>query len=505
MERTKKLRLIRLTTKKINMNKSITQRWLMNSLGIISVILILLVIAFSFVIKNFYYSSVKQILTSEANVISSIVEKTSNSDNTNPSIEIRNAVENFADKEKMELMAIDHKGEITLTSSGFSYWYKTNIPDYEKAKYASNGMGQFIGKLDSGEKVMAITTLIPIKSSEYSALRFVVSLKTIDRMIFMGGLVFVVVCVAILLFVAISGGYFIKSIVIPVGQISVAAKKIASGKYDTRIKKDSDDELGQLCDTINHMAEELAVSENVKNEFISSVSHELRTPLTAIKGWGETLESVGVQDSEILKKGVHVILNETERLSEMVEELLDFSRMQDGRFTLFKTKMDILAELGEAVLIYAERAKKENIELIYNEPLMLSPIFGDKNRLKQVFINVIDNAIKYSDGGGRVTIQAIEDKDHIEITVSDTGCGISAQDLPHVKEKFYKANITRRGSGIGLAVATEIIALHDGELCIESELNVGTRVIIKLPILVANEEKTTESGIEERSDNIVEE
>ena len=188
-------------------------------------------------------------------------------------------------------------------------------------------------------------------------------------------------------------------------------------------------------------------------------------------------------DADTVAKGMRVIGSESERLSEMVEELLDFSRMQNGRFSLNKTTMDILAELGDAVLIYTEKAKREGIEVLYEEPDMLPFVYGDKNRIRQVFINVIDNAIKYSDKGGVVSVQAImSDSEHIEVDVSDTGCGISEQDLPKVKTKFYKANHTRRGSGIGLAVADEIIAMHGGRLEIFSRQGKGTTVTITLPV-----------------------
>ena len=228
------------------------------------------------------------------------------------------------------------------------------------------------------------------------------------------------------------------------------------------------------------MADELSNTESMKNEFISSVSHELRTPLTAIKGWSETLYDI--DDPETIKKGMRVITHETERLSHMVEELLDFSRMQNGRFTLMKSTMDILAELGEAVLIFQERAYREKIKIVYYEPDMLPFVFGDKNRIRQVFINIIDNAIKYSDPDDIVTIDAYEENNYIHITVSDTGCGISEADLPKVKTKFYKANHSRRGSGIGLAVADEIINMHGGRLLLSSEQDVGTTVKISLPV-----------------------
>ena len=212
--------------------------------------------------------------------------------------------------------------------------------------------------------------------------------------------------------------------------------------------------------------------------------------MTAIKGWSETLN--GIEDPQMIKKGMRVITSETERLSQMVEELLDFSRIQNGRFTLQKSTMDILAELGEAVLVYQDRAYRENIHVIYYEPDMLPFVYGDKNRLRQVFINIIDNAIKYSDPGDTVTIDASEEDNAIVITIADTGCGISDADLSKVKTKFYKANHSRRGSGIGLAVADEIINMHGGTLTITSKENVGTTVIITLPAIVKKAEPKPE-------------
>ena len=239
--------------------------------------------------------------------------------------------------------------------------------------------------------------------------------------------------------------------------------------------------MGDLCDTINYMAGEISAAERMQNDFISSVSHELRTPLTAIKGWSETLRQGGAADEELMNKGLEVISSEAERLSGIVEELLDFSRMQGGHMTMRFGRMDVLAELEEAVVLFRERAKREDIDLVYIEGENLSPITGDKDRLKQVFINIIDNAIKYSNAGGRVRIEAVQMGGNVQIVISDSGVGIPKSDLPNIKNKFYKANRTRPGSGIGLALADEIIRRHKGRLEIDSEEGVGTTVTITLP------------------------
>lgn len=467
--------------------RSITQRWLLNSLGGILLVLLVVGIIFALVIKNYYYSSAEQYLTARMNVISSMLVKSAADPSTNFSSEVRNAVVGFGEKEKIELMAINTRGKVNLTSSGFSPSGDLDMTDFYDAQQLSTGTGFMITNFASGEKVMSLCVLLPKTNSEYAAIKMVTSLEETDKQIASFIFIVCIIFLAIIVLVVFSGLYFVKSIVIPVRQIGQTASRFATGDFSARIAKKNDDELGQLCDTINRMADELSNSEAMKNEFISSVSHELRTPLTAIKGWSETLN--GVDDPQTIQKGMRVITSETERLSQMVEELLDFSKMQNGRFTLQKEMLDVLAELGEAVMIYQEKANKDNITVVYQEPEMLPFFYGDKNRIKQVFINIIDNAIKYSEAGTVVNVTAFHEGDFVKIAIADSGCGISPVDLPKVKTKFYKANHTKRGSGIGLAVADEIITMHGGTLNIESEQSVGTTVIISLPAIQKTEIK----------------
>lgn len=456
---------------------TITRRWVINNLGLITLVLLVLDFASLYVIQNYYYGASQQYLNTKISSVTGVLSRYAQDADTSFSSEMRSTIENFSDKEKMELMAINSKGQVVLTSSGFTPEENTAMPDYESAM--DGGDGYWVGTVGK-ETVMAVTVDISDLSTEYNAIRVVASLEQVKETLHTYIFGVTAICVGILLLLVITGVYFIRSIVQPIQQINATTKKFAKGDFSVRINDTSNDEIGDLCVSINQMADELSNTENMKNEFISSVSHELRTPLTAIKGWAETMCMEA--DPDTVQRGVHVIVNETERLSEMVEELLDFSRMQSGRFSLQCATMDVLAELGDAVLIYMEKAKRENIRIIYQEPEMLPFVYGDKNRIRQVFINVIDNAIKYSNPGSTITVSAEEVSGMIQVTITDNGVGISAADLPRVKTKFFKANHTRRGSGIGLAVADEIITMHGGRLDITSELNVGTNVTITLPI-----------------------
>lgn len=467
------------------MRKGITRRWMINGFTVIVIFLGLMEIVFGVAIHSYYYQSVENALENRADLYRRTVSLSTAANNAQVDLKTqgREFVERFTEKEKIELQVLDKTGRALVSSTGFEPRQEEKAQDYVRALQSEDGKGVWWGRNESREKVMALTMLeTDANGVVQGGLRYVVSLSLVDRQIWILTAVMLLFGLAIVFFVTLSSSYFISSIVNPVAEIGRAARRIALGDYTFRIEKKYDDEIGELCDTINYMAGEISTAERMKNDFISSVSHELRTPLTAIKGWSETLRQAGPEDGEMMSKGLDVIADEAERLSGIVEELLDFSRLQSGRLEMKFNRLDVLAELEEAVFLFRDRARKNGMELEYIETADLSPILGDRDRLKQVFINVLDNAIKYSNPGGRIRVEAADMGGHIQIVVSDTGVGISKEDLPNIKNKFYKANKTRPGSGIGLALADEIIERHKGHLEIESEEGVGTTVIITLPV-----------------------
>ncbi len=473
------------------MFKGITKRWIVNTFGVIIAVITLLIIFLSVSVQSLSYSSIEQSLLNCNSELSAVFpgykcENTAVFQST-----ASKYVEDFKYKESMELMVINASGRVTVTSTGFEPDEDISMPDYEWALEDDESFAQYSGKLSSGEKVMCATHIIRnSKGTSVGAIRYVVSLRKANLRTFIVTLVGALIGIIIIACVAFSGSYFIRSIVKPVREMSETAKRIAQGDFDQQLSKMYDDEIGDLCDSINDMAKELGESEKLKNDFISRVSHELRTPLTAIKGWAETMQ-YGVPDRITLEKGMSVIVNESSRLTGIVEELLDFSKLQSGRLVMQMQKMDILAEVDEAIYMFKERAISEGKHLLYDEPEIMPPVYGDRNRLKQVFINVLDNALKYTPEGGMVGVQVYQDykEDMIKIIVADNGCGIAAEDIPKIKDSFYKANQKVNGSGIGLAVADEIIKLHEGTLDIDSSPEVGTTVTVSIPIYKNQEEE----------------
>lgn len=464
------------------MRSSIVRRWSFYILGATILITIAISVAACFIIKNNHYNIVKTNLESRAN---SLVMTYFESD-TYVYDEIFNDMANdfvneFQNKDIMEAWVIDRNGNVVASTSGFSV-KDESYPDYDYALTNEDGIGEWIGKTSNNEKVMALTYVLPKNTQGVSgAIRYIISLEEVDRQLVLIFVLVTILGLLIILYVGITGVFFIRSIILPVQKINDTASKIAKGDFTVSIEKHKyNDEIGKLSKTINNMAYEIGETERIKNEFISTVSHELRTPLTAIKGWGETIRSSS-DDSQLVDKGIDVIVNETERLSGLVEELLDFSRMENGKFSLKVTKMDIVAELNDVINAFENRSTRENIHLITEIPDESLIINGDKNRIKQAFVNIIDNAFKYNKENGFVKILLEKDDNNIVIKISDNGCGISRFDLPRIKEKFYKANNSVRGSGIGLAVTDEIIKMHNGEIVVESTVGKGTTVSIILP------------------------
>ena len=470
------------------MRSGITRRWLCGSL-LMTVLLVLLVEGmFLYSCTRSYYNSVQQTMYRRFSSISGQLKMytgdTAQKASASRSVALRRMVEQFSDKDKYEFMLLDSYGSGIASSSGTDAEGILTSADFEQAQETGDGTGVAIYRTDSSEMVMAVCCLVPYAAEDVAAMRLVTSLTLVQNQLKNVFLISIVVVITILGFTVASGLYFVRSIVVPLGQVERTAASIARGELDVRlpVTGDARDEVDRLRGTINRMAEGLEETEKMKNEFISSVSHELRTPLTSIRGWVEPLRTLDDPTDENYRKGLEIINNETGRLYNMVEELLDFSRLQNGRLRMECRPLDLVAELTDAVLFCEARIQREGLILSYTEPEEMIPVYADPDRLRQVFINILDNAIKYSAPGGRITVKLWAGEYKAFVEILDQGRGIPPEDLENVKTKFYKGSNAVRGSGIGLALVDSIMTALDGTMDIQSTLGRGTVVTLGLPL-----------------------
>ena len=333
------------------------------------------------------------------------------------------------------------------------------------------------------EHIIAVSCPMVYSNGEViGVLRYVTSAAVVDGQIISVALMSLMALAVVIIIVLISSNYYIYTILVPMAEITEKAKRITGGSYGIQIQSKYDDEIGELVDTINEMSVQINQNEVIQREFISSLSHELRTPLTAITGWSETLLSDDTLDEDT-RRGMKIILREGRRLTEMVGDLLDFNRIQDGKMNLNIEVSDLRGEFEDTVYMYSSRLSQDNIRLEYRETDEEIPeIPCDPKRLRQVFLNILDNAAKHGGEGKIIEASIALVEDFVTVQIRDYGPGIPEDEIPLVKKKFYKGSSKARGTGIGLAVCDEIVAMHNGELTLENAEGGGTLVIVRLPV-----------------------
>ncbi|GAA0124632.1 ATP-binding protein [Clostridium sp. CTA-19] len=446
---------------------------------IITVILVEVISIFA--IRSFYYGGLEESLVNQIGISTNFYNTYFYNDTVKSNIS--NDIDLYWENADAKAEIIDKKGDILMDSQGQN---RGKITVTNEFKDLVNGKIKFFKEKSSlnNEPILSVYMPLYYNGEVDGVLRFTSSTVDVDRNILkvsqyaiMAGFIIIILSSFVSLVIS-------NSVAKPLKIISQGAEKMAEGNFNDKIPKYSDDEIGKLADTLNYMSEEILKNEKLKNEFIASVSHELRTPLTSIKGWSIVLKSSEFEDEEEIKEGLDIIEQEVDRLTYLVEDLLDFSKLLSGNMTLKKENVDIDDLLRGICKQLTPRANNEGLILTLKIDGELPSVSVDINKAKQVFINIIDNAIKFTNDGGRILICVNADEDYINISVKDNGGGIALEDLEKVKEKFFKGKDSKSSNGIGLSVCDEIIKLHDGELLILSEVNVGTEVIVKLPLLL---------------------
>ncbi|MBR5536512.1 MAG: HAMP domain-containing histidine kinase [Clostridia bacterium] len=467
---------------RIGLNSGIRRRWFINNMSVVILMLLLAAALVAVFCTYYFYASVQNRLENQVDTTSKYFNRYFSASYSDFYEYGRNMTQNFSLADRLELQILDESGKVMFSSSGLTAGFTPETDEIARA--FANGQVETYTGYDrlTEEKVMAATAPVYYRSGRLiGGVRCVSSLQLLDqqlRTIYLWAVAAVILLIALIIF---SNSFFLKSIVGPVLHINDFAKKITGGQYGIRLNADYNDEIGELCSTLNEMSAELSRVEKTQNDFISSVSHELRTPLTAISGWADTIEGC-LDDPQLATQGLTIIKKETRRLSQMVEELLDFSRIEGGGMRLQTEPFDLRGDLYDAVFTYTDMLQQEGMRIEYEEPDEPIMVFADRNRLKQVFLNIIDNAGKYGKDGDRVQVAARVEGGSAVVTIRDFGQGIRAEELPFVKQKFYKGSAKGRGAGIGLSVCNDIVGMHGGTLDIDSVYGEGTSVRITLPL-----------------------
>jgi signal transduction histidine kinase len=449
---------------------------IINFMVIILLTLALAMIGFTVGTTKYYYDSIANTLENYAQGVVPVWGNDFDFSNEKLS-EISDKIVKAYHYKDASLELLSRSGALIQSSDGFY-----NQKNYAVEENVRNGENSYRIRTDEEtyERVMMVDSPLIYEGQVVGVLQYTTSLSKVNNMIRnqIGYGLFLCGLVAIIVFtVSLKLG---NSIVKPLRDIIAFTHKMAKGQYKERIQKQYNYELGELSFMLNEMGDEILKADRLKNDFISSVSHELRTPLTGIKGWTEIMKNPDELTKEELETGLSIIHSETERLSHLVENLLDFSRYQSERMELIKEPTEVDCLVSDAV--FQLRKKAEAKDVIFKVKMEEIVLEADSNKLKQVLLNVIDNAIKFSNDGQVIEIIQTLSEDYIEIKVIDHGIGIPTEQLNHITDSFYKIDSKSSGAGLGLAISRNIIELHGGTLHIESENCNGTIVTIRLPV-----------------------
>ena len=458
------------------------RRWLWNTAAVVASVGLVCALAVTVLFALTDYSNLHANLRLRAETAAEALNGVQNQEYEDFYQTCLDAVQSFFQRNTLEVQFVDPEGNVLSTSYGIPTTSALETPEIAEA-VRTRGAQDYFGKdPETGKRILAVSAPIIYRNGEViGVLRFVTATRRMEQHI--GAVLAVSLLAAAGLTGAtlLSNNYCIRSILLSVAEITQKARRIAGGTYGIQIEILSHDELGELAEAINDLSNQLSQNEKMQSEFISSLSHELRTPLTAITGWSETLLGGDTLDAETAR-GMRIILREARRLTEMVVDLLDFTRMQDGRMTLNVEPADIRSEFEDTVYMYSSRLVQEGIALELEENDQDIPeIPCDAKRLRQVFLNVLDNAAKHGGEGKRILASMHYDGSTVLFRIRDFGPGIPEDELSLVKKKFYRGSSKTRGTGIGLAVCEEIVTMHGGTLTLENAEGGGTLVTIALP------------------------
>lgn len=433
----------------------------------------LITIVFSFSVAGYValrsnYDQIEDMAKNELNATSEYV------------VGILNNLEDVNINNIMNQYVISSEVNITLFSPSYGYYtygdnkYAPSKETMTKYYYDESKNGYY----DERKNIQSYGSKTNIKDMDVYV--YVQKDTSYEKSIFANSAVLILGCVFLsgnIVFIAIA-----DIIVKPITRLTNATKELSKGNYNVRVNYVGDDEISRLNQGFNQMAQQLAKQEETRQKFISDISHEFQTPLTAIQGFANILKEEDLP-KEQRQKYADIILFHSKRLSTLSKNMLQLTLLEREEVDLEFTTFSIVEQLTRVISTQENQAILKDIEIEFEKPRKNIMVYGDEQRLEQVWINIISNAIKYTDKGGLITIRIKKTSRDVEVSIEDTGRGMSKEVISHIFERFYREEKARsvEGNGLGLSIVKSIIDLHNGKIDVISQVDVGSTFIIKLP------------------------
>jgi signal transduction histidine kinase len=327
-----------------------------------------------------------------------------------------------------------------------------------------------------------------VNDTDYHALYVFKRIEDLSSGINRGLLAYLAIVSAVALLISLTLGLLLsRRITRPVTELTLAARDIAHGQLDKRVEVEGDREIAELAGAFNYMTGRVQQSIGLQRDFVANVSHELRTPLTSIEGFSQALLDGVVQDEAQRSRYLEIINAESRRAARILRDLLALSRIDAGELALRPAPLEVPAFLAEVRERFAAEAADKKVELSVDAPPSLPALDVDRDRLEQVLINLVDNALKYTEAGGRVSVSARpEGARGMAFEVTDTGSGIPPEDLPRIFDRFFRVERSRAqqfgGSGLGLSICKLLVEAMGGSIDVNSVMGAGTVFHVALPL-----------------------
>jgi two-component system phosphate regulon sensor histidine kinase PhoR len=456
-----------------------------------SVLILIIVFVLNFFVslrlRDHFEQKISAELKSNAVLVADILEEDLAEDKFE---EILQQTSQLADKLDLRITVIEKGGRVLGDSEQQPSLMENHSDRIEVIEAIKTGFGQstrfsdtlginmkYVAvRVDQGERILGIVRFaLPLS-------RVQPEIRIIYRVVLFGTIAAVIIALIVAYFIS-------RSITLPIRQVKETARQIAKGDFSRRVRIKSKGELGELAESLNTMADELQQKmenlkrlDRVRTDFVANVSHELKTPLTLIKGYVETLQSKAIDDKEKAARFISIIKEHSDRLGYMIDDLLSLSELELSKDCVNRSKLDLKEIIDEISLGFGQALAEKKQSLTMSTKGDDFSIQADRNKIEQVFVNLIDNSIKYTKESGQIEVMLHEQSQTVCVTVQDNGIGIPKEHRDRVFERFYRVDKARSrelgGTGLGLSIVKHIVLAHNGKIAIESEPNKGTNVSV---------------------------